>query len=117
MSWERRGQRLYYYRACRDGSRVIKEYVGPENSPEVKKVAKEDAEARANKADLRRAEQERRQQFEVAQAQVVAMGRIAGDIISNALLVSGFHQHCRGPWRKKRNAKEEKTREDCRSTG
>jgi len=102
MGWEQRGQRRYYYRARRVGSRVIKEYVGPEGSSEAKNAAEEDAETRSTKATLRMAKQERQQVFETAQAQVAALGQMANDIISGALLASGFHQHCRGPWRRRR---------------
>ena len=104
MGWERRGQRRYYYRARRDGDRVIKEYVGPEDSLKAKNAAKEDTETRATKATIRSVEQERRQVFEATQAQVAALGQMAGDIINGALLAAGFHQHCRGTWRRKRHA-------------
>ena len=102
MAWERRGRKRYYYRARRDGDRVIKEYCGVEGSLKAEYAAKEDAETRTSKADLRRAEQERRQAFEAAHVQVAAMGQMANDIISGVLLAAGYHQHCRGPWRKRR---------------
>ena len=102
MGWERRGKRHYYYRARRDGNRVIKEYVGVEGSLKAENAAKEDTEMRAAKADLRGTEQKRRQAFEAVHAQVTALGRMASDTISSALLAAGYHQHCRGPWRKRR---------------
>ena len=89
MSWERRGSRRYYYRARRDGNRVVKEYIGPEGSPEATNAANEDAETRTTWATLREAKQEQRQAFEVTQAQVIAMSQMASDMISGALLVSG----------------------------
>jgi len=102
MSWEWRGQRRYYYRARRDGDRVIKEYMGPEGSVMAENAAEEDAKMRTTKAMLRRAEQERRQSFEVAQAQVTAMGRMVSDVVSDVLLAAGYYQHRRGPWRRRR---------------
>ena len=102
MSWERRGKRRYYYRAHRDGNRIVKEYCGVEGSFEAENAAKEDIEARATKTALRKVEQERRQSFEVAQAQVTAMGQMVNDLVSGVLLAAGYHQHCRGPWRRKR---------------
>lgn len=101
MAWERRRNRMYYYRSHRIGKRVVKEYFGAGLAAHL--AAAED--------------DQRRQRREQARDEVEAAHRETGlaadpyqqmDILTTALTKAafreaGYHQHDRGEWRKRRD--------------
>ena len=108
MAWETRGQRSYYYRKYRDGSKVKSEYVGPGVAGEM-----------AEKLDLEE-KQQKDQEAKQVREQIKTMNEYFDSIESvmdpvedeiRALakayhLVNDYHTH-KGKWRKKRHGKEE----------
>ncbi len=99
MAWERRGDRLYYYRKRRQGSRVVSEYVG----------AGEHAEAAARRDALARADRERTRQEQLRERErLLALEQAGSDaeeqvrMVTQAwLLAAGYHAH-KGQWRRRR---------------
>ena len=102
MSWERRGNHLYYFRAFRrrQDRKLIKQYFG--RGPRAVAAAEEDAARRAARAELRKAEQEQRQAYDVVAGQVLAVSGEVGAIVEMVLTLAGYHRNRRGPWRCKR---------------
>ena len=99
MSLERRGWRLYYYRARRQGGRVVKEYVG---AGIVGLMAADEGAKRA----AERAAQLAASRVESAQLDAVATALRAAleETIAQAsevLRSLGFHNH-KGQWRRRR---------------
>jgi hypothetical protein len=104
MGWETRERGgSYYYRKERDGSRVRSVYVGTglfaESATMLTRMERENREA--ERAVLRR-EAERQNQID---AHMDAICDLVDQIITAALIASGFHQHKR-QWRLKRSEKE-----------
>ena len=95
MSWEKRGDRRYYYRKRRQGDRVISEYVG------AGELAEACAALDALEREVRRAARERRQAERALDAQVGQACDLIRALTCAALLVTGHHTH-KGQWRKKR---------------
>ncbi|MDB5308003.1 MAG: hypothetical protein JWO38_2205 [Gemmataceae bacterium] len=108
MSWEQRGGQSYYYTARRVNGRVVKEYVHPLVAPARALV---DADRRAMReeaaAELRRA----RADLDALDAALVALDELADALARGALLAAGYHQHHRGPWRKRRVRQDHPTGE------
>jgi len=101
MAWEKRKNgRLYYYRATREGKRVVKQYVG--TGPAAEAAAQADAERRAARAARRQAEQQQREAYSAAAEQVAAFGSQVNLLMEAGLLAAGYHRHDRGAWRKRR---------------
>jgi hypothetical protein len=100
MSWEKRGNRRYYYRARSVGGKVVKQYVG--HGPEAEKAAREDAQKRAEREARLEARRESRRQYEAVQVTLAAVFADCDNLIRAALVQAGFHQHTRGEWRKRR---------------
>ena len=96
MSWERRGDRRYYYRKRRQGDRVISEYVG------AGELAEACAALDTLEREVRRAARERRRADRALDAQVGQACDFIRALTCAALLVSGYHTH-KGQWRKKRH--------------
>ena len=101
MAWERRGGRgRYYTRSTKVGGRVRREYVGTGLLAEL--AAAEDAlhrEARERAAQDRRSERERLAELDAPLLALTAMGDA---LVAAALMVSGYRQHKRGEWRRRR---------------
>ena len=99
MGWERRGGRVYYYRAQRVGGRVVKEYVPPLVADVVALIDADDRERRAADAAARKAVCDAQ---DALAAEVEALCRFADAVTRGALLAAGYHRHNRGEWRKRR---------------
>jgi len=105
MGWERRGNRLYYYRKRRVGRRVVSGYMGASEFAEV--VATLDQYDRLQRElerfdrEEERRELERDREIDREIDQVGAAIRALRDVV---LLVGGYRSH-KGQWRKKRNGK------------
>ena len=95
MSWEKRGDRRYYYNKRRVGDRVISEYVG---AGEFAQVC---AALDALKREMRHAQRERRRADRALDAQVDQVCDLIRALTGAALLVAGHHTH-KGQWRKRR---------------
>ena len=96
MSWERRGNRRYYYRKRREGDRVFSEYVGAGD------LAETAATLDALEREFRRAERQRREELRALDAQIDEVCDLIRALTYAALLVSGYHTH-KGQWRRKRH--------------
>jgi hypothetical protein len=100
--WERRERGgLYYTRSRKEGGKVVREYVGGGILGEL--AAQMDAERRRRRQEEEAAA--RREERERLDALTVPIEELceAAEIITRAALVaSGYHQHNRGEWRKRR---------------
>jgi hypothetical protein len=100
MAWEQRGDRLYYYRSVRSGSRVTKEYAGGG----LMGVLAEDFEA--EQREQRTYEHDRRRRERTRWAELEKPARELDDLAELLIVVSltlaGYHRHDRGEWRRRR---------------
>ena len=100
MAWEQRGNRSYYYRSVRSGTRVTKEYAGGglmgvlAEEFEVEQRGK-----RANEADRRRRERAR---WAALERPARELDDLADLLAGTAFTLAGFHRHDRGEWRRRR---------------
>ncbi len=96
---------MYFYRCRRVNGRRVTEYVGP---GEVGRQAEqEDAERRVRRQAEKEAARAERQQL-VADLSVFKQLQDEADLLTRSvLLTAGFHQHDRGRWRRRLNAKTE----------
>lgn len=104
MAWEtRNGQGAYYTRSRRVGGRVVREYIGSDET--AKAIATiDDIERQERKAQLD-AEREVRAELEAIDTQIEQLGEVA-DVLARAIIIaSGYHQHKGGEWRKYRERK------------
>jgi hypothetical protein len=96
MAWERG----YYYRVRKVGGRVVREYVG--KGPLAEATARLDhvkwMRRRIEALDLR----DEKDEHAALEAEVKALSEQAEHAARAALLAAGYHQHKRGPWRKRR---------------
>lgn len=98
MAWEVRHGRIYYYRKCRRGGRVVSQYVGNCQTAEESAQSDRDKqlsmqEAFASRQALKQIDQLLLDSEERLRQQAQAM-----------LRELGFHQH-KGTWRKQRGSK------------
>lgn len=89
----------YYYRSRRDGQRVVREYVA--RGQEGENAAASDQHNAIERANNRRAEAARLDEFRGEGNRVGAVLARANVIISEVLLAAGWHQHKR-QWRRQR---------------
>lgn len=93
MSLQLRRDRPAYYRSVREGGQVRSVYVA--SGPAAVALAGRDAQAKAE-AKARREQDE-------AQEREIAEWFDAVEAVARAVLIaSGYHQHKRGKWRKRR---------------
>lgn len=99
--WERRERGgLYYTRSRKEGGRVVREYVGGGILGEL--AAQMDAEDRRRREEEAASRREERERLEALSAPVEELCEVAEVIARAALYASGYHQHNRGKWRKRR---------------
>lgn len=97
MSWERRGNGgRFYYRACRVGDRVIKQYFGSGEAAE--KAAAEDAARRTQRAQQRDEQAARAALWQEQFAILDRQERVVDVFVAATLLTSSWKNHC-GSWR------------------
>jgi hypothetical protein len=100
MAWEQRGNRAYYYRSVRSGTRVTKEYAGGGLMGEL--AAEFEAERREQR-DCERAQAERERQGWAALEQPTReLDDLVDLLMGPRLAVEGYHRHDRGEWRRRR---------------
>lgn len=99
--WERRERGgLYYTRSRKEGGRVVREYVGGGILGEL--AARVDAEERQRREEEAAYRREERERLDALSVPVEELCDAAEVIARAALLASGYHQHNRGEWRKRR---------------
>jgi hypothetical protein len=103
--WERRERGgLYYTRSRKEGGRVVREYVGGGLLGEL--AARMDAEERRQREEEKASQREERERLDALAAPVEELCEAAEVIARAALLASGYHQHNRGEWRKRRERRD-----------
>ncbi len=104
MAWEsRNGKGAYYTRSGRWGGRVIREYIGSDETTIL--IAKFDALERQERKADQDAQRDERAQFDAIDDQVEQLGELADELARAMLIVAGYHQHKGGEWRKHRERK------------
>jgi hypothetical protein len=99
--WERRERGgLYYTRSRKEDGKVIREYVGGGVLGEL--AARMDAEERRLREEEKVSRREERERLDALVAPVEELCEAAEVIARAALIASGYHQHNRGEWRKRR---------------
>ncbi len=101
MSWERRRQRSYYYRARKVGGRVVKEYIG--SGPRAEIAALMDASAREDRAAKVTSCQAERAGLEAVDDELTNIDDAIEVMMRTSLVLSGYHRHHRGNWRRRRD--------------
>jgi hypothetical protein len=98
--WERRERGgLYYTRSRKEGGRVVREYFGGGILGEL--AAQMDAEDRRREEEVA-SRREERERLDTLTAPVEELCEASEVIARAALIVSGYRQHNRGEWRKRR---------------
>jgi hypothetical protein len=99
--WERRERGgLYYTRSRKVNGKTVREYVGGGILGEL--AARLDAEERRRREEEQARRREERERLDALAAPVVELCKAAEVIACAALIVSGYHRHNRGEWRKRR---------------
>ena len=102
MGWVQRGDRKYYYRSTRAGAGPRERYLGAGLAAQLA------AAADRQRQHLRVAEHQGLRVTEQAVDRASNLVHEAGQwtelLVLSALLLAGYHNHNRGPWRRRRNA-------------
>jgi hypothetical protein len=99
--WERRERGgLYYTPSRKEGGKVVREYVGGGILGEL--AAQMDAERRRRRQEEEAARREERERLDALTVPIEELCEAAEIITRAALVASGYHQHNRGEWRKRR---------------
>jgi hypothetical protein len=96
MAWEKRGARLVYYSARREGRRLVKQYLGA--GPLAEAVATLEQASKLEREASREEDRERRE----AEAELETKGRQLDVSINELLAGIGLHRPKRGRWRRRR---------------
>jgi hypothetical protein len=101
MTWEQRnGRGKYWTTTHRENGRIVREYFG---TGELGRLASEvDDMARQTRLLEREERAAERDRIATIEDPVVAFGRVVDLAVTCELLVSGYHRHDRGPWRRRR---------------
>lgn len=101
MAWEKRGNRLYYYRKIREGPRVVSQYTGTgEYALLLSKLDREETQAREyNRAQWKKQKAE----TENIDRDIEQLEKNINACVRAMLLTYGYHPH-KGQWRKTRDA-------------
>lgn len=103
MGFERRGNRIYYYKKEREGDRVVSRYVG---SGETASLFAQLDELYKDEKDFKRyEEQQRKAEAERFEKELSEIEETFDNLITGFLLANGYHQTSSREWRKKRNGK------------
>lgn len=100
MAWEQRGNRTYYYRSVRSGTRVTREYAG---GGFMGALADEfDAEQREARAHKRAQITKERVRWSDLEQPTRELDDLTDLMVAAVLTTAGFRQHDRGEWRRRR---------------
>ena len=97
MGWDRRG---YYYRVRKVAGRVVREYVGTGHVAAL--AAQMDALERERREIDTGTKRQEKAQLADLDTDIKTLVRTIDLLARAALLATGFHQHKRGEWRKRR---------------
>lgn len=102
MSWERRNgcAGRYYTRSRKVNGRVVREYVG--TGPLAQIAAERDEAERRRTADEVRRRRAERARLAQEEAPLAALDAALTTLTKALLLASGYHQHERGEWRRRK---------------
>jgi hypothetical protein len=105
MSWEVKGRCRFYTRTLRRSGRFVRQYLGTGPVAELAAAADELRRGRQRaQGQARKAEQARWQQALLPLQQLTG----GADLLARAALVlSGYHQHARGAYRRHRNVRNQ----------
>jgi hypothetical protein len=99
--WERRERGgLYYTRSRKEGGKVVREYVGGGLIGEL--AARMDTEKRRLREEEKVSRREEHERLDALAAPLEELCAATEVIARAALIASGYHQHNRGEWRKRR---------------
>ena len=102
MGWERRGNKRFYYKSVREGSRVRRQYFGcgPRAQQAAAHAAMEKSRRVADRAELKRLQA----LLEAPERLATELDECINVLVEAALYGAGLH--CRkGEWRRKRGEK------------
>jgi hypothetical protein len=100
MAWEQRGDRSYFYRSVRSGTRVTKEYAG---GGLVGMLAEEcENEQREQRAYERARLEKRRAESVALERSMREIEQMSDALVRISLEAVGYRQHERGEWRRRR---------------
>ena len=110
MPWHRASPtaKAYYYRSVRSGrvdGQPRRQYVGGGLVGEAAATA--DARRRVEREIQARAWREEQARRDAALGPLLELIRVSDLVLEGVLLASGYHQHDRGTWRKKRVRKQQ----------
>ena len=101
MSYETRRGHKYYYRARRDGDRIVKKHLG--RGPAAQRAAAEDAQRQLDRLDQRRRELAIENQLSLLLNGFEQYWQASERALRIALLACNYHRR-RGEWRLRRAA-------------
>ena len=102
MAWEWRGNAgPFYYRARRDGRKVIKEYFG--RGERAEQAAREDADRRARRSVMRHTERAETERVRPVARLTNELAADANMLFEAVLLAAGLHRRNYGRWRVRRD--------------
>ena len=101
MAWEKRGNRLYYYRKIREGPRVVSQYTG---TAEYALLLSKLDKAVTQEHEYNRAQwKKQKAEIEKMDSDLQHLEKSINAYVRAVLLTYGYHPH-KGQWRKTRNA-------------
>jgi hypothetical protein len=100
MAWELRGNRTYYYRSVRSGTRVTKEYAGGGLMGALAEEFEE--EQREQRAHERATCKKERAKWAALEESARELDDLAELLTAAMLTTTGYHRHDRGEWRRRR---------------
>ena len=100
MAWEQRGNRSYYYRSVRSGTRVTKEYVGGGRVASL--IAQMDGIEREQQTQKRERAEFERQRWAALEGPALDLDAVTDLLVAAAMTVAGYRRHDRGEWRRRR---------------
>ena len=100
MAWEQRGNRSYYYRSVRSGTRVTKEYVGGGRVASL--IAQMDGIEREQQTQKRERAEFERQRWAALEGPALDLDAVTDLLVAAAMAAAGYRRHDRGEWRRRR---------------
>ena len=98
--WKERNGRRYLYLNERIGRRVVSHYIG--RGEEAEFLAELLADQRRDRERRRMQKRLEREALESDEQLIAILSELSDSVTKAALLVTSFHQHHRGEWRRRR---------------
>src|SRR6516164_7378492 len=109
MAWVQQGHQRYFYRSIRFGRRTTRVYLG--NGEAAEEAAAEIARRRTERQAQAAALRADAQRHAAAAAPLDELCELTDLVMKATLIGRGFHQHCRGQWRRRRHASHDEPAE------